>query len=292
MNYNLIDKGTDITRIDISFGSVKKMPILPLKLEKLYVDNNLDLEELPMLPCTLRVLSICLTAVYKLPPLPETLEELYVSDNPGIIIDSLPKNLKIFVANSCELESIPLLPAGLTTLSVDANYLEFLPTLPSTIQTLIASNNELLYLESTFISNLSVCMLNNNCLKRLPSFQIPSKLIDLNCAENNLKRLPNIPLGIRNFVWYGNPLIYEFHNKKIKDAEYVNRINRFVEMVALSTIKHFLIRIIHKKRIEYYKHPFCKSISSLSSSYGSSFSLSSLGSCSETWNAEEEFVLI
>lgn len=286
MNYNLIEKGTDITRIDISFGSVKKLPILPLKLEKLYADNNPELEEFPIIPSTLLILSICLTGVSVLPPLPNTLQELYISDNPGIIVQWLPDSLKIFIANSCELDYIPELPSELITLSVDANYLEKLPRLPNTLKTLVASNNELDHLSTCLPNELTICLVQNNVLKTLPS--LPHTLLELNCAENCLSMLPHIPPKIVTFIYFGNPLLYDFH-EKTNIIEKLNNIHMFVKKRALSTISQFIYSIVSNKR-KMKKQIYTNSSNSLCS-------LSSIISIDPwTFDAEEEeeeeFILI
>jgi len=308
MNYNLIDKGPDITRIDISFGSVKKIPILPLKLERLYADNNPELEEFPIMPSTLLVLSICLTGVCVLPPLPKTLEELYISDNPGIIVEWLPENLKIFVADSCELELLPELPSQLTTLSVDNNYLECLPILPETLETLIISNNEFEHLSTPLPENLKICLLQNNRLNKLP--RLPSTLLELNCSENELSRLPYLPSGLTDFTYFGNPLIYEFHNNRFSKIDYINKINRFVAIFFESVIRDYLYKTITKRKtiptdfcnkdyivdIPYFrneKQVSLKSMSSFCSTHSSSISLCSLVSI-DPWSleSEDEFVFV
>ena len=240
MNYNLLENGTTITRIDVSFGILHTLPILPLQLEILVADHNHELEELPSLPQTLRVLSICMTGVQSLTRLPPTLEELYVSDNPGILLpDELPSHLQIFVANCCELEDLPpTLPPCLRTLSVDGNYLEILPELPLTLQTIIASNNQLLQVSQTLdlseLCELSVLHVHNNVLRRLP--ELPPKLVELNCSENNLKRLPRLPESLRSFVYFGNPLDYEILHKRIPPQEYINRLERFSRFMAQEKI--------------------------------------------------------
>jgi Leucine-rich repeat (LRR) protein len=243
MNYNLIENGTDIIRIDISFGHIKTLPILPLKLEELCADNNFDLEELPALPSTLRILSICLTGVKDLQWLPETLEELYISENPDIHIGTLPSRLEILFADSCELEMLPHLPSGLKMLSVDANYLVELEGLPDSLETLVASNNEIIRI-STIPTNLRVALIHNNVIKRLP--ELPAGLIELNVSENNLRRLPMLPASLFNFVYFGNPLIYEFHHKRMRPRDYVNGVNRFVQMMAVWRLQRWTIANVYR----------------------------------------------
>jgi hypothetical protein len=250
MDYNLMENGTTITRIDVSFGKIKTLPILPLHLEILVADNNFRLEEIPKLPMSLRVLSICLTSVQCLSGLPPTLEELYVSENPGIQLPAvLPQNLQILVADCCELEVLPVLPSCLTTLSVDGNHLEKLPELPSTIQTIIASNNQLLQVSQTpelsKLRGLSVLYIHNNVLRRLP--ELPPTLLELNCSENNLKRLPVLPASLQVFVFFGNPLVYEILHKRIRSHEYINRINHFSRFMATEVIRKNVFSWIQQK---------------------------------------------
>lgn len=251
MNYNLLKDGKEITRIDVSFGKIKTLPILPLCLEVLIADNNLRLESLPAtsLPLTLRVLSICLTGIQELAGIPETLEELYVSENPGLQLgETLPANLKILVADSCELETLPCsLPPRLTTLSVDGNYLQTLPELPWSIETVIASNNQLVLVspgtcDFSVYRNWKVWLIQNNVLRRLP-WTLPPFLVELNCAENNLKRLPMLPETLVDFVSFGNPWVYEFHQqpKRISARDYVNGVNRFVRFMAKERIGRWIL---------------------------------------------------
>lgn len=297
MNYNLLENGTTITHIDISFGNIKTIPILPLKLETLYVDNNFDLEELPRFPSTLRILSICLTGVQELVGLPDTLEELYISENPGILVDRLPPNLRIFIADLCELESIPEpLPKGLVVFSVDANYLEWLPELPETLETLVASNNQILQLPSLPIG-LKVLSIQNNFIKNLPK-ALPPTLQDFNCAENYLKRLPWLPELVETFIFFGNPLIYEFHNKRISPKEYVNKTNKFIYLMSLSTIRNWMLRWLYRR----FHQATYNAIgglgsglglsSSMCSSYGSFASISSIDRWSIAEHPEDEFIFI
>jgi len=248
MNYNWLENGNNITRIDVSFVDITTVPILPLNLEVLCADNNFNLETIPVLPMRLRVLSLCLTGIQVLPELPETLEELYVSENPGICIEKLPPNLVVFVANSCELEELPNLPPSLTTLVVDGNYLEGLPELPTTMKIIIASNNQVLWLSRNIadLIHLEVLMVQNNVIRHIPT--LPTGLREFNCAENNLKRLPILPESLIDFVFFGNPLIYEFHHKRISAKDYVNGINRFVRSMSLSIIIHWLDSHIEKKK--------------------------------------------
>jgi Leucine-rich repeat (LRR) protein len=293
MNYNLLEDSKSITRIDISFGHIKNLPILPLKLEMLYADNNFELEEIPQLPMCLRVLSICLTGVQELVGLPETLEELYISENPGIYIDKLPTNLKIFVADLCELEFIPSpLPKSLLTLSLDANYLEKLPELPSDMEVLIVSNNQIVKLSiSTLPPKLSVLNIKNNLIKSLPS-PLPSTLIDFNCSENNLKKIPDLPSSVVSFVFFGNPLVYEF-NKEIKPQDYVNRTNRFIRFMASLTICKCIYRYWLLSRIK-NSPTFSSNVSvfSMSSNHSSYASFSSIDRWTLPDPFEEEFILI
>lgn len=291
MNYNLLENGTTITHIDICFGNIKKVPILPLKLETLYVDNNFDLKELPNIPSTLRILSICLTGIQELVGLPDTLEELYISENPGIQLNSLPSNLKIFIADLCELESIPdPLPRKLLTLSVDANYLEQLPKLPDTLDTLVVSNNQLSKLPSLPIG-LKILSIQNNFIKNLPKL-FPPKLRDFNCAENYLTRIPTLPESLENFVFFGNPLIYEFHNKQFSPKEYVNKINKFIYFMSLSTIRYWMIRWLYRRFHNSTYNAISVFGSSMCSSYGSFASISSTDRWSIAEHPEEEFIFI
>jgi hypothetical protein len=291
MNYNLLEKGTSITRIDISFGHIKSLPILPLKLETLYADNNFELEELPKLPMGLRVLSLCLTGIHVLDGLPDSLEELYISENPGITVNQLPQNLKVFVADLCELESIPSpLPKELLTLSVDANYIEELPELPETLEILVVSNNQLLDLStSTLPPRLSVLNMKNNFIKAVPS-PLPSTLIDFNCAENNLKRLPDLPTTLGSFVFFGNPLIYEFHNKRIKPQDYINKTNRFMRFMALSRLCRWFYSYWLLNSVK--KSPTFSSSMSISSNHSSYASFSSIDRWTIPDSSEDEFILI
>ena len=311
MNYNLLENGTNITRIDVSFGIITSLPILPLHLEILVADNNLRLEHIPTLPPSLRVLSICMTSVQCLSGLPPTLRELYVSENPGIQLpDMLPPHLQVFVADCCELESLPpRLPPSLTTLSVDGNYLEILPELPQTIQTIIASNNQLLQVSQTVdfseLRNLKVLYVHNNVLRRLPA--LPPSMVDLNCSENNLKRLPMLPESLCLFVFFGNPLVYEILHKRIPPQKFINRLQRFSRFMAKEKICKNILLWVEKKRLTngnstetwdaYSKNS--SSFSSMSSfcSISSSYSIdylfpATLPPTAATSTPEDEFVFL
>lgn len=296
MNYNLLENGTTITRIDVSFGNIKALPILPLHLETLVADHNFRLEEIPTLPWTLRVLSICLTGVQCLSGLPNTLEELYVSENPGIGLSSLmlPQNLKVLVADCCELEDLPsVLPSGLVTLSVDGNYLEMLPELPSTLQTLIASNNQLCEVSASvsMLPMLSVLQIHNNLLRCLPP--LPGSLRELNCSENHLTRLPMLPESLEVFVFFGNPLVYEILHKRICPQDYINGINRFARFVARERIYNKVRSwMIQRKRLT--THPSFSSTSSFLSVSSCCFVdyLPPSPSATSHTHAEDEFIFL
>ena len=255
MNYNSLTDASHIKRIDVSFGSIKQLPILPLNLEIFIADDNPELEFDPIcpptLPSTIRILSLCLTGITIIGDwLPNTLEELYLSDNPGITLPhKLPRFLSTLVANSCELEEFTTeLPPSLLTLSLDGNYLqEIQSVLPNRLHTLVVSNN---FLETLphLPSSLQTLNINNNQLEILPN--IPENITYLNCAENHIKRFPMLPNTLiqAKFIWFGNPLIYEFHNKRIGVVEYINKTNRFIELVCGICIKNLLYGLIERKR--------------------------------------------
>ena len=256
MNYNSLTDASHIKRIDVSFGSIKQLPILPLNLEIFIADDNPELELdpicTPKLPSTIRILSICLTGITIIGDwLPDTLEELYISDNPGIILpQKLPRSLSTLVANSCDLEEFTTeLPPSLLTLSIDGNYLQEINSiLPNGLNTLVASNNFLEQLPS-LPSSLQTLIINNNQLEFIQT--IPDNITHLNCAENNIKRLPTLPNTLKQeyskLILFGNPLIYEFHNRRIRIAEYINKTNRFVELFCSIRIKNFLSTLVERK---------------------------------------------
>jgi len=298
MNYNSLTDSSLIKRIDVSFGSIKKLPILPLNLEILFADDNPDLELDPIcptiLPSTLRILSICLTGITIIGDwLPDNLEELYISDNPGIILPSkLPTSLSTFVSNSCELEEFTTeLPPCLLVLSLDGNFLQNInSTLPDSLHTLVLSNNVLEKLPS-LPSSLQKLIINNNKLEFLPN--IPDCITYLNCAENTIKRFPTLPDILEQshsrFIWFGNPLVYEFHNKRFGIVEYINRTNSFVKLVCRirirALIQNYLDHLIDRKRII---DPYNTCVKS--KSYNSSLSSFSCYSCTSTISAASSYV--
>jgi hypothetical protein len=150
---------------------------------------------------------------------------------------------------------------------------------------LIASNNEILKI-STMPKNLRVALIHNNVIKRLPT--LPAGLVELNVSENNLSRLPMLPAGLFNFVCFGNPLVYEFHHKRISSKDYVNGVNRFVQIMAVWRLQRWAVSRIYRNLLSMMTPTY--SVSSMSSSVS--------GASVDRWtfaeavHLEDEFVFV
>jgi hypothetical protein len=233
MNYNTLNNANKIKRIDVSYGYIRSLPILPLQLEELCIDDNEDLLELPkQLPCNLRILSMCLTGIRSLDMMwPVTLQELHISDNPGINLTLFPQHLKIFSGNSCDFVSMPYFPNTIVHISIANNKLVYIPPLPPRVEYINIANNKI----------KSIPMMPNTvdtficCNNEISSFKnISTNMKTFHCANNKIIRFPNLPHKLTlqqfqiSFICWENPLIYDF-NSAYNPVYFINRINHFVE---------------------------------------------------------------
>jgi hypothetical protein len=234
IDYNKFNGSVAIKRIDFSYGNVRTLPILPTELEELWADENEELTELPQKwPSKMRTLSLCATGIRTLDLMwPCTLKQLYISDNPGIILPIFPPKLEIFSGNSCNFYSLPVFPSTLLHISVSNNNIKTLPQLPPNLEYLNVENN--LIVRFPAIPNTVHTLIC--CGNRVETFvNISTQLKTFYCSNNCIQRFPELPLGLvtqpnsrSNFIYCGNPLIYEF-TPQYSLVTLINKVNHFVE---------------------------------------------------------------
>lgn len=254
MNYNLLNNSTQIKRIDVTYASIRSLPILPLHLEELCADDNEDLVELPInLPSNLRILSLCLTGIRKINTLwPYTLQQLYISENPGIIFNTFPPRLKIFSGNSCEFSYLPPFPDTLIHISVADNNLITLPPFPPSLEYLNIANNKIKKIpKMPNTVDTFIC-----CNNEISTFvNISTNLMTFHCANNKIIKFPNLPLKLTiqqptkiTFICWENPLIYDF-NSAYNQVSFINCINNFVEIYSIRKIQYWFRNNLKKIKL-------------------------------------------
>lgn len=251
MNYNLLNNSKEIKRIDVTYASIRSLPILPLHLEELWADDNEDLLELPeTLPSNLRVMSLCLTGIRNIDTVwPYRLEQLYISDNPGIILNAFPPRLKIFSGNSCEFNNLPPFPDTLLHISIANNNLIILPCLPPSLEYLNIANNKIKKIPKMPNTVDTFICCNNN----ISTFvNISTNLITFHCTNNKIIKFPDLPLKLTiqqpskiTFICWENPLIYDF-NSSYNQISFINRVNHFVEIYSIRKIQYWYRTYLQK----------------------------------------------
>lgn len=259
MNYNLLNNSTQIKRIDVTYASIRSLPILPLHLEELWADDNEDLVELPRtLPSNLRILSLCLTGIRTIDAIwPSTLQQLYISENPGIILTTFPPRLTIFSGNSCEFNELPDFPDTLIHISVANNNLITLPPFPPSLEYLNIANNKIKKISKMPNTVDTFICCNNN----ISTFvNISTNVMTFHCTNNKIIKFPNLPLKLTiqqptkiTFICWENPLIYDF-NSAYNQVSFINRINYFVEIYSIRKIQYWFRSHLQKLKLNISTH--------------------------------------
>ena len=193
--------------LDLSFLSLKKIPLLPPNvkqlnlsnndirtvnlppnLEELYINNN-SLERIK-LPDTLKKLDISSTRIQEI-KVPKNLTELWANNILGGIkkID-YNSHLNLLSIEQNSLVNIDKFPSTLTHLYCSFNNISSLPELPPNLTHLFCANNNLRSLPR-LPSTLVFLVVDNNYLTSLPP--LPSTLKKLYATSNDLWFLPSLP---------------------------------------------------------------------------------------------------
>ena len=134
-----------LTYLCVANNCLSKLPTLPAKLERLFVDNNV-LTSLPVvLPKNLLCLNAADNQIAFLPPLPNRLNYLNVNNNQLVSLPKLPSSLIHLFADDNLIYRLPeYLPVTLKHISFFSNRLRHLPealiTLPSSCRVYIENN--------------------------------------------------------------------------------------------------------------------------------------------------------
>ncbi|MDX1535703.1 MAG: hypothetical protein R3346_03020, partial [Candidatus Spechtbacterales bacterium] len=94
---------------------------------------NTQIQELPELPDSLRLLYCPRTQIQELPELPDSLEEL-ICDNTQIQeLPELPDSLKTLICDNTQIQELPELPDSLEWLYCNSTQIQKLPELPDSL---------------------------------------------------------------------------------------------------------------------------------------------------------------
>lgn len=137
--------------LNCSRNPLPLLPQLPATLQTLMVEGC-GMADLPPLPRGLRVLNCSFNPNLTFPPvLPDSLRELSMINNQVAKLPPLPSRLRTFYMSFNQLASLPALPSTLTTLIINDNPIRCLPRLPASLRT------------------ISVARTNINCLPNIPT---------------------------------------------------------------------------------------------------------------------------
>ncbi len=128
--------------LKIDNNALTSLPRLPYSLEKIEASFN-QLETLPELPGSLKVLDVRGNCLSTLPELPSSLEEIHAYRNQISVLPELPVSLKVLYVSGNRLTMLPELPLSLENIAVSRNRITMLPALPSSLQVLSAGGNRL-----------------------------------------------------------------------------------------------------------------------------------------------------
>ncbi len=214
-----------LNSLNCSDNPLTVLPALPEKLEYLNCSNN-QITALPELPESLNSLDCSDNQLTEPLALPEALEYLYCSNNQLSVLPSLPETLKRLNCSSnqltvlpalpealeylnCEynnLTSLPKLPDSLTELDCSLNQLPVLPELPNGLAYLYCSSNQLTALPETLPAELTYLDCSVNKLTSINAISSLTKLYKLQCSNNDLTALSELPESLNWLYCYNNKL--------------------------------------------------------------------------------------
>jgi hypothetical protein len=116
------------------------LPPLPRGLRVLNCSFNPNLSFPPVLPDSLRELSMINNQVSKLPPLPARLRTFYVGFNQLSSLSALPNTLTTLIINDNPIRCLPRLPASMRTISVARTNVNCLPNIPAGLAQIDGTN--------------------------------------------------------------------------------------------------------------------------------------------------------
>lgn len=170
-----------VESLTINLYSLKKFPKLPPQLKTLHLKRLGKIKTIPVLPDSLKKLSI----------------------DWSVDFIALPNNLTHFNCFNASLSQLPVLPASLEELHCSHNKLKNLPALPDGLSVLDCSYNQLQVLP-TLPVNLKTLTCSDNRLVNLPP--LPKALITLDCSDNKITTIGTIPHTIKSFISCHNQL--------------------------------------------------------------------------------------
>jgi hypothetical protein len=122
---------------------LETVPVLPPTVKRLSLFCN-NLTEITFLPDSILGLDIaCNRPLHILCKLPPRLEHLYCSRTSLPELPELPATLRHLSCRGVRLTSLPVLPPNLSIIDVAENSLQQLPELPFALDTLICNDNQL-----------------------------------------------------------------------------------------------------------------------------------------------------
>ncbi|QQR87113.1 MAG: hypothetical protein IPJ76_02480 [Flavobacteriales bacterium] len=123
--------GADLTSLNLSNNPLVSMPIVPITLGSLRLDNTQLTALQPMLPPTLYELYVQNTPISALPALPAGVQWLDVSNTPIAQLPELPMGLNYLYATGCTaLTCLPALPQGTDQVRLTGSGVTCLPNIP------------------------------------------------------------------------------------------------------------------------------------------------------------------
>ena len=236
----ILENYNSITSIICRHSNLIKLPKLPLMLERLYCEDNYltalpdlpprlrelrccrnQLESLPKLPYFMEELYCSNNNVKQLP-------ELIFNDNEKFgILSGKDKfveggSLRKVWCDNNNLVALPKLPFTLETLKCSHNNINQFPELPNNFNCLDISSNNLKKIPHNLIhlwyfrffdfsdnnvstsipwfgENLEVLKCNNNPISYV-SYILPKNLTIFECANTNIKTIPNYPKYLRSIL--------------------------------------------------------------------------------------------
>ncbi len=191
--------------LNCSENQLSVLPSLPETLKRLCCSSN-PLTELPELPEKLEYLECSNNQLSVLPSLPETLKSLYCSSNQLTVLPALPDSLAYLDCEYNNLTSLPELPDSLTELNCSLNQLPVLPELPDGLTYLYCSSNQLTELPETLPAELTYLDCSVNKLTSINAISSLTKLYKLQCSNNDLTTLPELPESLDWLYCYNNRL--------------------------------------------------------------------------------------
>ena len=176
---------------------------LPKKLTDLHCNNNY-LGMLPPLPDSLYIIECSDNFLHSLPLLPKRIHDIIVQSNYLDSLPNLPVSLERLVCDNNRLYSLPPIPSQLKELFCGNNFIHQLPTLPTTIIRLECWVNPIHSLPNPLPPNIIDLECSNDSLSVLPN--LPNSLQTLIFSSNNIHYMPNLPSSLKQLDCESNPL--------------------------------------------------------------------------------------